>query len=87
MIKKAFKAGKNKKNDFSSETENKLFIYFYSSTIFSTLLINFVQIFTRKTPKWIEKWKSEGREIFKYPETLPSKMKDELTQFFQKYTL
>jgi hypothetical protein len=41
MLKKVFKCGKNKKCTMLSELETKLFIYCYSCTIFSAVLINF----------------------------------------------
>ena len=85
MIKKSFKSGKNKKLNYPSEIENKLFIYFYSSNIFSTFLINFVEIFTKKVPLWVSSWIKSEKQTYKYPEALPVKMKTELTDFFSKY--
>lgn len=58
MIKKTFKSGKNKKFNYPSEVENKLFLYYYSSSIFAPFLLNFVEVFTRKVPKWVTVWKN-----------------------------
>lgn len=85
MIKKVFKCGKHKKMNNPSELQSKLGIYCYSAPIFSYLLTHFGTNLTKRTPQWIEDWQKEGKEIFKFPEILPIKTKDELTTFFCKY--
>ena len=76
MIKKVFKCGRNKRIGGNCEVENKLFIYCYSSTVFSTFLGNFSEVFTKRDSEWVLHWREEGKELFKYPEVLPIKTKD-----------
>lgn len=85
MLKKVFKSGKSKKVQHPSELETKLFIYWFSSNIFTTFIAYFAENFTKRTPVWINQWKEQGLEIIKFPEVLPAKAKEELTFFFTKY--
>ena len=41
MIKNTFKSGQNKKMNYPTEVEKKLFLYFYNSGIFMTFLMEF----------------------------------------------
>ncbi len=61
MIKKVFKCGRTKKANSNSEVENKLFIYCYSSTIFSAFLANFSEVFTKRESEWAQNWKNSGK--------------------------
>ena len=61
MLKKVFKAGKNKKCIHPSELETKLYIYWLSSNIFVVFITHFAELFTKRTPAWIGAWKEEKK--------------------------
>ena len=63
-----------------------MWAYFYNCDLYAAFLLNYGTIFTASTPKWITKWEGEGAKVEKYPEMVPSKLKDDITnQFFKNY--
>ncbi len=86
MLKKMVRAGTKKRCSFTSEKELRLFAYYYNCDTYAAFLINFGPIFTQATAKWVARWRSEGRECPKYPEMIPGKVKEEITNnFFANY--
>lgn len=88
MLKKLVKAGTKKKSIFTTEKELRLFAYFYNCDSYASFLIHFGSIFTQAIPKWMLRWKREGKDFPKYPEMIPAKVKDEVTNnFFSNYVV
>lgn len=82
MLKKLVKAGTKKRSNFITEKELRLFAYFYNCDIYSAFLVSFGTIFTQATPKWVLKWRELEKEVVKYPDMIPAKIKDDITNVF-----
>ena len=67
MLKKFVKAGTKKKTNFNTEKEMRLFAYYYNCDSYASFIINFGAIFTSSLPRWVNKWRKEGKEIWKFP--------------------
>ena len=86
MLKKLVKAGTKKRCNFTTEKELRLFAYYYNCDSYSSFLIHFGSIFTQAAPKWLIKWRTQNADIPKYPEMIPSKLKEDITNnFFTNY--
>jgi hypothetical protein len=86
LLKKMVKAGTKKKNNFTTEKELRLYAYYYNCDSYSAFLLNFSTIFTHVTPKWLLAWREQGKPLAKYPDMIPAKIKEDITNiFFSNY--
>lgn len=82
MLKKLVKAGTKKKTNFTTEKELRLFAYYYNCDIYVAFLKYFGTIFTVSTPRWMQKWAQEGKEVPQYPLMIPAKTREDFTNIF-----